>query len=934
MNRPLIARLPERARLDELIAAIRAGQSRTLVVRGAAGIGKSALVDYAGAAATGMRVLRATGVESEMELAFATLHQLCLPLFDRIGALPGPRRNALETVFRMRAGAAPDPFLVGLAVLDLLSSAAEQQPVLCLVDDVQWLDQASAQVLGFVARRLLADSIGLIFGTRPPSRPELRGLADLEVTGLGDGDAHVLLESVVRTPLDEHVRDRIVAETGGNPLALIELPRGIRSTQMAGGLGLGLLGADALSGHVERSFLSRVAVLPEQTRLLLLIAAAEPLGDPDLVRRAATTMGVRVTSVDGLLTIDDRVTFRHPLVRSAVYRTADIEQRRAVHRALAEASDAETALERRAWHRAAAATGPDEDVADELERAAGRTQARGGVAATAAFLNRSAALTLDSPRRADRTLAAAEASLRAGDFEAVSRLLRILDARSLDTGRQGRADLLAGQLAYSVDRDPGTAIALLLRAAEQLATTDPDRARETALHAWAISVALADRDPLVALSRSIRDTLPSGGDEPLDLILDGATLLVTQGRSAAAPVFAKAAAAVAQMPITDVIRWGRISAIAAFGCWDVDGLLTIATRQVHLVREAGALQNLPENLINLGYALVWTGEFAGAGAVVEELDLITTVLGRGARLPYVALQLLALRGQEAEAAELIGDTLRQAVAAGHGAAKTSARWAAAILYNGLARYPEAMRYAREADEHWDPLNSPWVLPELVESAVRTGELDIARNALDRLIETTGPFGTDYPAGLQARSQALVADGPAAGLLYREAIERLGRTRMRPDLARAHLLHGEWLRRRDERAEARIELHTAYEMFTAIGMRAFAERSRRELLASGGTLVRHTAVRHTDETPPGEQLTAQEQQIATLVRDGLSNPEVAARLFLSPRTIEWHLSKIYTKLGISSRKQLRTAPTTRDRSAIAHPSDRAARFPGAQPPEQT
>ncbi|MFF5083305.1 AAA family ATPase [Actinoplanes sp. NPDC000266] len=894
----LVGRETERATIDEMVKAAGAGESRVLVLRGPAGIGKSALLEYATRTAPGLRVVRATGIESEMELPFAALHQLLLPLLDGLPALTGPRRDALEIVFRMREGVAPDPFLVGVAVLNLLSDTSERGPLLCLVDDGQWLDQASAQVLGFVARRLLAESILLLFSARVPG-PELRGLPELEVTGLSAADAGALLGSVTHVPLDRDVRDRIVAETHGNPLALIELPRGLSTVQLAGGLGM--LGAETLPGQIEESFLGRVGRLPAPARLLLLVAAAEPAGDPGLVRGAAERLGIPLTTgqLDGLLTIGDRVTFRHPLVRSAVYRAAGAEQRRAVHRALAEVTDPAAAPDRRAWHLAAAANGPDEEVAAELERSAGRAQARGGAAAAASFLQRALALTADSPRRTGRMLAAAEAALRAGAFDDARRLVAALRARGLDSVEEGRAGVVDAQLTYASGRGPAAAAPLLLTAAERFAGPEPRLARQTFLHAWAMANVAADRDLLLGVSRAMRDALPPGGDGPLDLIVDAVSRMVVEGRAAAAPALHRSARAILGMPVAEVIGWGRVSTAAFVGVWDMEGLGTMAARQVRLVREAGALQSLPENLIALGHALLWAGDFDEAAATYEEGRTISEATRRTAPPPYIIMRLRALQGREEETGALVTATMSASARAGVGTGLTAARWSAAILYNGLARYPEAMRAALEAEEKYDPWHSTWILPELIEAASRSGEDAVARDALERLVETTAPFSGDFPRGLQARNQALIADGAEADGLYREAIERLGRTRLRIELARAHLLYGEWLRRRRRRVEARQELRTAYDMFVAIGMTAFAERARRELLATGETVRPRPAA-----APLGGDLTGQERQIAVLVRDGLSNPEVGERLFLSPRTVEWHLRKVFAKLGIDSRRQLR------------------------------
>ncbi|XVV16358.1 ATP-binding protein [Actinoplanes sp. CA-131856] len=894
----MIDRTGERAALDDMIAAVRRGESRVLVLRGAAGIGKTRILQYAETAAADLHVLRAVGIESEMELPFAALHQLLLPLFDRFPRLAAPRREALETVFRMREGVPPDPFLVGLAALDLLSGASEERPLLCVVDDAQWLDRASAQVLGFVARRLVAEPVAVLFAARQPV-PELRGLPEREITGLRDTDAHTLLASVARAPADLGIRERIVAETHGNPLALIELSRGLTASRMAAGLGL--LNADSLPSQIEESFLARIAGLTGAARTLLLVAAAEPVGDPDVVLAATARLGSAVDTEDtgGLLSIDHRVTFRHPLVRSAVYRDATAEQRRAAHLALAEVTDPATGPDRRAWHLASAAAGPDEAVAAELERSAGRAQARGGVAAAAAFLQRSAALTADPVRRADRMLAAAEASFQAGDLDAVGRLLSAAGDRPLDGRQRGRAGVLRGQVSYATGGGASQAARQTLAAARQLEPADPGLARETCLTAWGMAITAADRGTILAVSEAIRALAPRPGPQLVDLLLDSYATLATEGHAAAAGKLRRAAAAVAAEPDEDLLRrLGWLATIPSAALWDTEGMRAVYARQVRLVREADALQLLPICLSAMGYALLWSGEFDAASSAIDESDVVAAAIG-DVMPPFAKLRFLSLRGREAETTELVAACAAMAGATGLGTAQLSASWAAAVLYNGLARYPEAMRAAQAAEQTWDPYTLAWVLPELVEAAARAGDLAVAREAVDRLAESTGPFGDDFPAGIQARARALVAHGPEADALYRTALDRLSRTRMRPDLARAHLLYGEWLRRERRRVEAREQLRTAYDMLVAIGMEAFAERARRELLATGDT-VRRTVAR----AGPAESLTAQERQIALLVRAGLSNPEVGERLFLSPRTVEWHLRKVFAKLGIESRRQLR------------------------------
>ncbi|MEU6251437.1 AAA family ATPase [Streptomyces sp. NPDC047043] len=896
----LLGRGAECTRLDEMIIGVRAGESRVLVVRGPPGVGKSALLEYAEDAVTGGRVLRASGVESEMELAFATLHQLCSPLLVGLRSLPVPQRAALETVFGMREGAPPDRFLVGLAVLSLLSGASEERPLLCVVDDAQWLDRASAQVLGFVARRLLAEPIGFLFGTRRPEA-ELGGLPELEVTGLTDADAHALLNSATHARLDQPIRDRIVAETKGNPLALLELPRGLSMTRMAGGLGL--LNADTLPGHVEQSFLSRIQELPEQTRLLLLIAAAEPVGDPDLMHRAAERLGVTLATAlaggtDGLLTIDERVTFRHPLVRSAVYRAAEAKDRRAVHLALAEVTDPQVDPDRRAWHLASAAAGPDEAVAAELEQSAGRAQARGGLAAAAAFLQRSVAMSEDPARRADRALAAAGAGLQAGDFQAAHRCLDTAERDARDEWGRTRTQLVRGQLAFASGM-AGDAPPLLLDAAQRLEAFDMDLARETYLTAWGAAVFAADADSQLRISRAIA-SLPRPQGEPrlIDQLLSGYGLLVAGDRAAAVSVLQEAVPALARMASQDFLRWGWIVVGLGTSLWDEGIIRSMFARGVRLTRDTGALADLTVYLTSLAGSTAWAGDFAGAAALVAEAELFAAATG-SPMAPTGALRLESLRGREEEASALIGAVIEQTRAGGQSLGLGVAQWSAAVLYNGLAKYEQAALAGRAASEIHEPWISTYALAELVEAAVRISDEDLARGALERMVDAMEACTTDWALGTSARTRALLSDAAHADELFREAVERLGRTQLRPELGRAHLLYGEWLRRERRRGEARQHLRTAYEMFTSIGMEAFAERARRELLATGETVRKRTV-----EASSSAELTPQERQIALLVRDGLSNPEVGARLFLSPRTVEWHLRKIFTKLSITSRRQLR------------------------------
>jgi DNA-binding CsgD family transcriptional regulator/tetratricopeptide (TPR) repeat protein len=904
----LRGRTSECALFDDLISAVSRGESRSLVLRGEAGIGKTALLEYLVASASGLRVVRAVGVESEMELAFASLHQLCAPLLDRIEELPAPQRRALETVFGLSDGAAPDRFLVGLAVLSLFAIAAEERPVLCVVDDAQWLDRASALTLAFVARRLLAERVGMVFAAREPGLG-LEHVDGLDVRGLRNGDARALLRATLRFKLDERVLDRIIAEVRGNPLALLELPRGLTATQLAGGFGLPE--AQAMSGRIQESFVRRVSAVSDDARRLLLLAAAEPVGDPLLLLRASEQLGIAVSAVDaetdGLLALSERVTFRHPLVRSAVYRTATREQRREVHLALAEATDRGVDPDRRAWHLATAAAGPDEPVAAALEQSASRAQARGGLAAAAAFLHRSVVLSSDPKQRVRRALAAAQASLHAGIFEGALELLALAEASTADELQIAQVELLRGQIAFASSM--GTAAPpLLLRAAQRLERLDPQFARETYLDAWGAALfagRLASDGSLLEVSRAATSALrPRRPLGPSDLLLDGLATFVTEGHAAAAPLLRRATAAFADeasdeaSPRQENFRWGWMTTIPPNILWDEDSWHAISARHLKEARDAGALARLPIDLADWAIFCAWCGDFGAAGAAIAETEAITHATGTHIA-PYSQLLLAALRGQT-DALPLIESTIRDAETGGQGLSAQWAEWVSAILFNGLGRYDRALASAQRAAEETPQLHvTPWALTELIEAAVRTARPDIAAGALERVMAATAPSKTDWGHGMQSRCRALLSNGESAERLYRDAIERLTRTRRRPELARAHLLYGEWLRRENRRVDARVQLRAAHDQFASIGMEAFGERARGELLATGEKVRKRTVATR-------DVLTAQERQVARLAREGLSNPDIGARLFLSPRTVEWHLRNAFTKLGIHSRRELTDA----------------------------
>jgi DNA-binding CsgD family transcriptional regulator len=894
-----------------VLAAVRDGLSGVLVLRGDAGIGKTVLLEWAAGQAHDLQVARVAGIQAEMGMGFAGLHQLLVPFLDGLDGLPGPQRQALASAFGLVAGPAPDRFLVGLAALTLLTDAAAARPVLCLIDDAQWLDQVSVEVLGFVARRLCADRAGMLFSVREGEgegeTAALAGLPELMLGGLPEEPAGELLATSAGAQVDGRVSAQIVAGVAGNPLALVELAGELTPEELSGAVPLGW--PLRFGGHLEELYLARVRALPDGTQTLLLVAAADPTGDPVLVYTAAGQLGTGAEAGEAagtrrLVAWQPRVRFRHPLIRSAAYYAAPAEARRRAHAVLAAATDPGADPDRRAWHQAEAAPGPDEQVAAELEHSASRAQARGGMAAAARFLERAAALTPEPARRAGRALDAAQADLQAGAFSKAIELLTAAEAEPLDEFQAARADLLRGRIAFASGLG-SDAPPLLLKAAKRLEPLNLDLARQTYVDAWQAAFFaghLAGAGDLLEVSRAAR-ALPASAHPPrlVDLVLDGFALLVTDGPAAAAPVLRQATSAFASpdIPEEEILRWGWIATVADEALWDDQGW-RVTVRQVQLARDVGALDQLSFLLNYLAVETVWSGDFAAATLLIAEARAVCDATG-SRFAPVAAMMLAAFRGREAEAVPLIQSTIEQATAGGQGVSVTVAHWLAAVLYNGLGRYEEALDAAWQASEHRHVYVSMWALPELIEAAERTGNPRIAGDALDRLTEMAGAGGTEDGLGVKARSLALLSEGAAAEGCYREAIGRLGRGRRRPEIARAHLLYGEWLRRQRRRRDARDQLRTAFAMFDAMGMDAFAGRAQAELRATG----ERARPRGPDVQPV---LTAQEEQIARLVAEDLSNREIAARLFISASTVEYHLRKIFRKIGVTSRVQLaRTFP---------------------------
>jgi DNA-binding CsgD family transcriptional regulator len=905
-----VDRRTEFRELDHLLSNVQSGQSRALVIRGEAGIGKSTLLEYLVERASGYWVIRAVGVQADSELAFAGLHQLCTPLLDRLDHIPGPQRDALGTAFGLRAGPPPERFHLGLALLSLLAEAAAERPVVCVIDDAQWLDRASAQTLGFVARRLGAESVGLVFAVREPADEELfAGLPQLTVDGLPPEDARALLAAAIPGPLDEQVRERILLETRGNPLALLELPLELSYAVPAGGFGR--LSSKGLARQIEDSYRRRLTPLPPAVRRLLLVAAVEPMGEPSLVRRAAQLFGIDVDAVSptelaGLLQLGDRITFRHPLVRSAIYREATAPQRREAHQALAEVTDPAVDADRRAWHLAHAAAGPDEYVAGELERSADRAGARGGVAAAAAFLERAAVLSPDPAHRAGRALAAAQARIQAGAFDSALDLLAMAEAGPLTELQHARVDVLRAQRAFVTNRGRD-APPLLLRAAKRLESIDVDLARATYLDALSAAMFAGPLarpgGGVLEVSRAASSApRPQGEPRAPDLLLDGLAANFNEGYAAGVPILREAMVVFGRdMSVDEELHWLWLACVVALFLWDDERWDVLSERYVQLARTAGALSELPLALSMRAYLLLFCGQLTAASSLIDEINTVTEATGANPA-PYDALAVAAMRGRQVEASALIEATLVDVTRRGEGVGFSVAQRANALLNNGLGRYPEAMAAAEKALEHQErvrvryPGVANWAAAELIEAAARSGMTEVATEAVSWISTMTRASGTRWAIGIESRCRALLADEDSAEPLYREAVDQLGRTLVRTELARAQLLYGEWLRRQGRLIDAREQLREAHAMFTAMGAEAFADRARHELVATG--------------EKPGKgalagagQLTAREAQVARLARDGLSNPEIGARLFLSPRTIEYHLGNVFGKLDITSRHEL-------------------------------
>jgi DNA-binding CsgD family transcriptional regulator len=901
----LLGRGNECAIIDDALKAARSGHGAALVLHGEPGVGKSSLLEYAATTATAdeFRILRASGNEVEKELPFAASQQLCASCADLIPSLPWPQRRALQVALGHREGVPPDRLFVGLALHGLLSLAASDRPVLCLIDDAQWIDQESARAFAVLAHRLASERIAVVFSARTVPY-ELSRLGALPIAGLNQDDGRTLLRMVLPDPFDEDVFERILAESRGNPLALLELPRGLTFLELAGGFRIPT--SSPIKARIVASFRRRIAKLSPACQTLLLVAAAEPTGDPALVWRAAQGLGVDESvgsddGTDGLLRMFPRVMFRHPLVRSAAYERASPAERRSAHSALASAIDADWDPDRRAWHLAQATWHPNDEVAMDLETSAHRAQARGGVVATAAFFERAAELTVDPHRRVGRMLAAAEAHRQSGALEAALELVAKTERVPMDDHQRACLEVLRARIVFNSERGrdaPG----LLLAAAEHLQIHDARGSQEVYLDAMTAALFaghLAEAGHAREVARSaLSAQVTADPPSASSLLLEALALLVAEGPCAGTFAAMRALKVFRSDGIgtEDRLRWSWLAGRAAAYVWDYETWDALTQQQIVAARTVGALGLLPLTLSTSAGVQLFAGRLNEAAALIEEADAVADATDTRTA-PYAKVLVAAYRGREADAAALIGSAARDFASRGEGMGVNLTRCAKAVLYNGLARYEEAYDAALSALE--DPYELwfwPWVSVELIEAASRTGRGELAVSTFDRLVESTGAGGTTWAAAVEDRCHALLSHGSLAEKLYRSAIDQLAPTVLQLDLARTRLVFGEWLRRENRPADAREELRAAYGLFRACGSEGFAERARVELRATG---ERTGGV--PDETKM--RLTPQEARVAQLVAQGCTNLEIAAQMFISKSTVEYHLHKTFVKLGIKTRTQL-------------------------------
>ncbi len=893
--------------LDRLLADACQGSSGVLLLRGEAGIGKTALLEHAAEAARDMRIVQVTAVQSEMELDFAALHQLLVPFLGSLKRLPRPQREALGSAFGLVGGAEPDRFLVGIAALTMITEAAVHQPILCLIDDAQWLDKASVDALGFVARRLSADPVAMLFanGDEEPQAAAFEGLEELRLTGLPDEVAQELLASVAGGTPDQGVVRRILAATAGHPEALIELGRGLSAAELTGTLPL----PDPLrlGRRLESAYLRRVRAFAPTVRTLLLLAAAEPSGERELIWRAAERLGVGADAADApglerIIRFEPHLWFVHPLLRSAVYYAAAASERRRAHEVLAAVSDCGLDPDRRAWHLAAAATGADEEIADELAQSADRARGRGDWGGCAAFLERAASLTPDQAQRAARTLATAEARLNAGDPGAAAALAERAGPYLVDPLARSRAKRLRGAVRIVLGK-PAEASPILLDAARELQPLDPGQAWNTLLEAFEAALA-AGRFARGAGTAEVLQAVrmrPSSQDaraSVASLALDGfAALAEHKDKAGVARLRQAIAAAAQQAPGSEHLRFVFFAPLAAYEILDDAALHASCARAVAQARSHGSPAEVAWTLGLLSYSDALAGRFTAAENATAEARELAAATGVAAdlRTGISDLAVLAWQGREAAVRPLAAARQREATQAGYGFVMGFTAISLTVLELGLGNYQAALRHGLNASLQGMPGDIE-LLPELVEAATRCGAVGEAVCALDRFTARAEAAETDWALGMLLRSRALQAADEDAEELYRDAIGHLGRCRIVPQLGRAHLVYGEWLRRQHRRRDARAELHSACDILDSVGAEGFARRAQMELLATG----EHARKRSVGDR---DELTPQELQIAGLASEGASNLEIADQLCISANTVAYHLRKVFRKLDVTKRAAL-------------------------------
>ena len=932
----LVGRAVECERLGQLLRAAREGLSGTLVLRGEPGVGKTSLLHYLAASAPDFQVARVSGVESEMKLSFAALHQLLRPSLTTAGELPPPQRTALRLAFGLEDGAPPDGFLVGLAALGLLAGRAAARPLLCLVDDAHWLDHESAAALAFLARRLYADSIVMVFAVREPAPGSilLEGLPELRLAGLDESAAGQLLATAAspvldgprrdgprrleprrdelgldglrleQPQLDEAVRQRIVAETRGNPLALIEIGQALEPGQLTGSAPLPE--PLPLGRQLEQRYLQEIRGLPPDAQTLLLAAAADPTGDPDLLWRAGPQLGFTAAAAAPaearrLIEIRDRIEFRHPLIRSAVYYGAPLAGRQQVHAALAAAIDPAAEPDRRAWHLAMAASGLDEAVAAELERAGDRARRRGGWTTAEAFYKRAAMLSTSQPARARRMLSAAGAACDGGTPRRAQAMLDEA-ATYRDPRHHGQVERVQGRIWHTMRR-PADATAALLDAATELGPVDVRLARDILVEAVVqaqINGQLAPDGATPAdVARSARSLpLPPGTPATVgDLLLDADTTLQLHGLQAAAPQLRQAISAARHEAGTapETFRWLAAACSDATILADDIALHELAWRMEAQAREQGAAIALSLALSHAGVSELLAGRLAEAERCFHERVAIEEARGRDWSIG--PLLIAAWRGQAGPAETLLDRVAEEAARQGQGYQLGFAGYARCILELGRGQYEHA--HASLTEGIHDSSQIKFVLPDLVEAAERSGHHAAAQHLTSQLAGLAEASPVPRTLGFLARAQALTAREADAEPHYQAAIAHHIQTRGPAHRARSHLVYGEWLRRARRPRDAREQLRTAYRLFAEMGAQGFAARARLELSAAGETVGPAAAdVNHG--------LTPQEARVASLAAAGATNAEIAAQLYLSASTVDYHLRKVFRKLGVTSRRQLAPA----------------------------